>query len=710
MSLCGRKRYVYREITIVCEGEPVRFISLFAVAVLLIVFLLCAGDDHLLGAAASSGIHDAIRSGDLARVKALLERYPRLISDIDGSTDPTLLHEAALSGNCDIVRFLLSKGMSVKCGDICERTPLHMAAQAGHYEAARILIENGADVNAIDLGQFKPDISARGKGETELLITPEKYDGTAPLHLAAENGHSDIITLLLENGAKLALKDERGMSPFLRAASHGQTEALKLLASRGAYVKQIQMEQSCALDLACEGGHTETVKFLIACGARPNGHSLHLAALSGNLPLVSLLLEKGADLRGDYGQFALCDAILVKNNEMVKFFLSRGVSAEAPFAEEKVTPLHIASGWRGVSYPWGDLSSTFPFPSLGDTTDNEAFNETEIVKTLLSQGAKVSVCTVTGETPLHCAADKGLLQIVKLLVSKGAFIDSSNIAKETPLFRAAHSGNREIAEFLISKGADPDAEEIGGSTPRQLLQESDPEMQKALPLLEKMIAEGKTLEAGELIRRSAGLVNGRDASGDTPLHVAVRYNKLDIAAMLIEKGAGLEARDNNGRTPLLNALNCISERPEIAMLLIDKGANPNARDKITGNTPLQNAISNRNESLAELLITKGAKVNGAPGSEYSPLEIAAAQALRNTVELLLKKGASVNPRAHGLTPLHCAKSPEVIRMLLQAKADINSRTDTGETPLSMASRDGDVEKVRMLLSAGADATIRDKKS
>ncbi|MHC9538071.1 MAG: ankyrin repeat domain-containing protein [Vulcanimicrobiota bacterium] len=133
-----------------------RFISLFAVAVLLIVFLLCTGDDHLPGAAASSGIHDAIRSGDLARVKALLERYPRLISDIDGSSDPTLLHEAALSGNCDIVRFLLSKGMSVKCGDICERTPLHMAVDQAQKDLIELFIQKGADVNARSNDGFTP--------------------------------------------------------------------------------------------------------------------------------------------------------------------------------------------------------------------------------------------------------------------------------------------------------------------------------------------------------------------------------------------------------------------------------------------------------------------------------------------------------------------------------------------------------------------------
>jgi ankyrin repeat protein len=101
------------------------------------------------------------------------------------------------------------------------------------------------------------------------------------------------------------------------------------------------------------------------------------------------------------------------------------------------------------------------------------------------------------------------------------------------------------------------------------------------------------------------------------LFLAVRYGQKEVAELLIEKGADVNAKNNYGETPLAYALN----NKEIADLLIAKGADVNAKGDF-GGTPLHEAAGSGHKETAKLLIEKGADVNAKDDDGETPLDFA----------------------------------------------------------------------------------------
>jgi ankyrin repeat protein len=115
-----------------------------------------------------------------------------------------------------IIERYLGSGWDVNAqGEKYGRTALHLAAMNGHLEIVKLLLEHGADVNA---------------------KTKEGYGYTA-LHSAASNGHLEIVKLLLEHGADVNAKTKYGGYTALHSATmNGHLEIVKLLLEHGADV------------------------------------------------------------------------------------------------------------------------------------------------------------------------------------------------------------------------------------------------------------------------------------------------------------------------------------------------------------------------------------------------------------------------------------------------------------------------------------------
>ena len=307
-----------------------------------------------------------------------------------------------------------------------------------------------------------------------------------------------------------------------------------------------------------------------------------------------------------------------------------------------------------------------------------------------------------GETPLHGAAEFNKNPaVIAALLDSGADIEAQDGIGQTPLLRAFFRAgqNSAIITALLDAGADPNSRNnsVYGReiTPLHLATIFDGN----LAFITVLLAAGADIEA-------------RDKFGETPLHWAARKTyRIPVIAALLDAGANLGARDEGSRTPLHWALGSGFQAPDVVTALLDAGADPNARDG-NGETPLHWAAAHSKEpaDLTALLVA-GAdpKLRNADGK--TPWDLAPEN---SDAYWLLGDPKARDER--GATPLHYSvggkysryRNPAIIAVLLDAGADINARTEDGETPLHLATIfDGNLAFITEMLDAGADPNARD---
>jgi cytohesin len=279
-------------------------------------------------------------------------------------------------------------------------------------------------------------------------------------------------------------------------------------------------------------------------------------------------------------------------------------------------------------------------------------------------------------------------------------------AKELRTYYGRDYGHRGPADELITvadacferfpDGADPTQRNATGHTPLHMA------------VLENHIAAVRAqLDKGAAVDAPiASDAPSNTEQGGTPLHLAARDGHVAIAKLLIDRGASVNATNALEQTPLHKA----AGHPEMVRLLIEAGADRAARDA-EGRTPLHWAAIEPSAQTTAVLLDHGADAAIADNHGQTPLHRAAASGRLGATLALLRHGASPEAKADlGLTPLHLAAAnnhPGVIYRLIQQGASPATRDQAGWTPLHDAAHRGQLAAIEALLQARADSGAPD---
>jgi len=404
---------------------------------------------------------------------------------------------------------------------------------------------------------------------------------------------------------------------------------------------------------------------------------LTIAAGKGNLEMVKLLIEHGAEV--DIGKQSgdrtpLLEAAAHGYADVAGYLISKGADVNAE--GKGLTPLLAASAGGLVNFgPPGDQAKT--------------------IRILLENGADVNVqdesWLKTGRTPLMYAVRRGDAELVQAFLDKGARLDLKNKDGDTALSLARKEGLEYIAQ-LLERSA-------GRNAPAQ----ADP----ATDSLFKAVKEGSLERVKRLVDKGAD-VNLRAPSGSTPLMYAADGNKIDIVRFLLTRGADVNAKNGTNNTALIYA--SIKGNVEVSKELLKSKADVNAKN-INKADALIYAVLQNKPAMVSVLIKGGARVGERYDDGKTALIMAAEEGFTAIVKLLIVGKADVDAAdQNNVTALMiaCEKgNADMAEALLKAGADAGKKSKYGETALSKAISGNHERIVRMLAGNMSSSDRRD---
>ncbi len=221
----------------------------------------------------------------------------------------------------------------------------------------------------------------------------------------------------------------------------------------------------------------------------------------------------------------------------------------------------------------------------------------------------------------------------------------------------------------------------------------------SVPITSAEEDEVKNIRA--MIQNSPDLIDAPSDNGLTPLQNAAFKGHLKTAEYLIANGADVNKVTDHHGPPI----NCAASNGQKAMveLLLARGA------KVDGTLSLLAAAGSGFRGVAEVLIAAKEDVNEVDNNMQTPLHKTAEKGFQAVAEMLISNKATVNSKdKNGQTPLHLAAKngkTEVVRSLLAHQAQVNAKDSNGATALLYAIDSGRAELVKLLLENGADTEI-----
>ncbi len=231
---------------------------------------------------------------------------------------------------------------------------------------------------------------------------------------------------------------------------------------------------------------------------------------------------------------------------------------------------------------------------------------------------------------------------------------------------------------------------------------------QGLTPLQLAVLSGDAKSASALIDKGAD-INAKNNQGETVLTIVIQKGKShkEEALALIEKGANVNVTNSQGKTPLMMAIQ--TESSDISLAILKKDVDVSVKNT-QGETALMMAINKMSDEVVLALIAKEVNIN-ATNNQGQSLLMMAIQKGRDKVALaLIKKGADYNAiNSQGDTPLMMAIANgclQVAQDLIAKEAEINAKDNQGDTALMLAASTGHEDIVQALFKKGADINAK----
>ena len=446
---------------------------------LLILLLSSAGPAV---AAADERLVEAVRNGDYAAVRALVEASANVdVAEPDGTT---ALHWAVRQDRSGIAKLLLRARADANAANRYGITPLSLAGTNGNAETVALLLDAGADPNLANPEGETPLMTAARTGNPEVLRLllaagagvneAEAWRGQTALMWAAAEGNAEAAGVLVEAGADVAARSSRGLTALLFAARSGDLHTVQTLLAGGASIDETAMDAipargrkehadedvpprlgSSVLATAIENAHYDLAAWLVSEGADlnadgPRGTALHGLVRTRNCERTALPCPVRS---GPLDSLALAELLLARGADV-----NARMSADPP---------------KNGTYDYTYMSHVGATPLFLAVKASD----TAMTRLLLDHAADTAIGNDENTTPLLVAAGIGYIEgqiiaseerafeAVRMLVERGEDVNTTNDKNETALHGAAYRGANSIALYLIDHGARLDIEDDLGRMP-----------------------------------------------------------------------------------------------------------------------------------------------------------------------------------------------------------------------------------------------------
>lgn len=709
------------------------------------------------------------------------------VNQIDYKNKKTALHYAIEKGNYDLVKALLLKNADINAKDINGEKPFHYAVKST-FEICKLLLKHKPKINdkfnstrfkgliplhvAVMLGKDKiVDLLIKNKAnikesmllptrffrkpkgerwsllayaiyyrkekianllinagvDVNSIISNESVKDMTPLHLAIKNNQLSVIMNLLYHGAKIDIKANMGYYGKLTALEFANKKNYKDLFL---FYSAEQISINKKLIKAIKKNNYKEVKSILSKNNVDLSYKesflkinkkkwtyLDFAVHTGNIKIVKLVTEKLLIQKNiNYPSQAFDLAIRNKHNKIFKYLYAKFKKTFTKYSEPSMPTAVFSENIEVLKYLIRNKHSIKKHSFNTYTMINYAFKKlSPQMAHIIRNGTELSKLHKNLYAAIY---NKDLKQVKKIILS-GIDINVNDLGSITPVCWAAFLGQNKIVKLLIENGAVVQNKKMVGDR----------------SAIYWACARGKVETVNLLVKHGADL-KSQDPWGYQLIHIAAKNGHANMVDFLLKKGVNIDSQASPSGYPTkaMHVAASYGKINVIKVLLKHKQSINVFNHKYYQETPLMSAIQNKQLKTIKFLIKNNAKVNLASANKETGLHRAlydsnvmsilsleymkASFKKRNKIDkaivrILLEKGANINSLSNSNeTPLMYAiknKKLALAKYLLEKGADYKNINNNNSNLLHVAAQKGDLELTKKLLSKKLDINLINKK-